>query len=112
MDQVKGKKTQEQNGYSLNNQLYQQLYDYTKVVKWVVQKKSVKWDKMVTAFVDDLRKYSSDWKNNNPRVILNKLKLSAQAWEHLLFVSGENSSWISVHFIPYNGCSVKMVSQN
>ena len=51
--------------------------------------KSVKWDKMVTAFVDNLRKYSNDWENNNPHVILNKLKVSVQAWEHLLFMSGE-----------------------
>ena len=37
MEQVKGQETQEQNGYSLKNQRYQQLYDYAKAIKWVVQ---------------------------------------------------------------------------
>ena len=49
---------------------------------------SIKWDKIVTAFADDLRKYSNDWENNSPQVILNKLKVSTQPWEHLLFMSG------------------------
>ena len=40
--------------------------------------KSIKWDKIVTAFVDNLRTYSNDWENNNPKVIVNKLKVSAQ----------------------------------
>ena len=50
--------------------------------------KSIKWKKIITAFVDDLRKYSNDWENNNQHVILNKLKVAAQAWEHLLYMSG------------------------
>ena len=74
--------------------------------------KSIKWDKIITAFVDDLRKYSNDWENSNPHVILNKSKVSAQPWKYLLFMSRGNLSWTSVHFIPYNGCLVKMISQN
>ena len=50
--------------------------------------KSIKWKKIITVFVDDLRKYSNDWENNNQQVILKKLKVSTQAWEHLLYMSG------------------------
>ena len=45
--------------------------------------------KIIPAFVDDLRKYSNDWENNNQHIILKKLKVSAQALEHLLYMSGE-----------------------
>ena len=50
--------------------------------------RSTELKKIITGFVDDLRKYSNDWENNNPQVVLNKLKVLAQTWEHLLFVSG------------------------
>ena len=71
--------------------------------------KSIEWEKIITAFVDDLIKYSNDWENNNQHVIFKKLRVSAQAWEHLLYMSGGKLELDKCAHTQYSGYSVKIV---
>ena len=50
--------------------------------------KSISWTKFIKGFIDDNRQYSNDWINNDTSNVLNTIKLSAQAWNHLLYTSG------------------------
>ena len=47
-----------------------------------------KWENYVLGSVDDARQYLNDWKSNNRRHIIKKLKHTSHTWEHLLFASG------------------------
>ena len=50
--------------------------------------KSISWKKFIIGFIVDNRQNSNDWINNDISYVLNKIKISAQAWEHLLHTSG------------------------
>ena len=50
--------------------------------------KSISWTKFITRFINVNRQYLNDWINNDTSNILNKIKLSVQAWEYLLHTSG------------------------
>ena len=60
---------------------------------------SISWTKFIIGFIDDNRQYSNDWINNDTSNVLNKIKLSTQAWEHLLHTSRGSLELRNVHYI-------------